>query len=667
MSITRKRCLVQTYLLVWLDNKINEFYVSHVDLVAELQRIISSIKTFISPDECIDFLTKIDNTRVFIIVSDEFGEQLVSKIHNISQINAIYVFGQGRFGHERSTKDWPKVKGIFKEFRAIVKLLKQIVRQSDQDSISIHRTSTMNDTSYLIRDELDQSFMYTQIFKEILLNITFNDKSVNELAEYCRQVSTDNNYALANIAKFENEYHLRSPIWWYTYGSFLYSMVNYALRTQETEAMIKMGFFIVDLHRSIEKLHLEQFSKYHEQSFTVYRGQGMSRSYFSKLKQIKSGLMSFNNFLSTTTKKDVSMAFAESALGNPDLVAVIFVIEIDTTIPSTPFAIIDSCSYYETEHEILFSMHTIFRIDEIKQSNINNQVWIVKLILTSGNDKELESLTERMRAETEGLTGWHRLGKLLVKLGEIKKAEELYTALLDQTDDEEDKSVFYYELGRLKAHESDYSSALSLYERALELRQKTVPEKPMDLAQCYSDIGLIYSRQKEYSKALSYHEKALEIRQKILPSNDLVLAISYNSLSLLYEDIGKYSEALLYLSKSLEIRQEALPSTHPDIGNSYYNFSCVYSKLGDYSKALEYQLKAHGIYNRTLPPHHPNLAQSYTTMASVYYNMGEYSKALEYSERGMNIIAKSLPASHPDLSATRMVISEIRSKMDKYM
>ena len=36
----------------------------------------------------------------------------------------------------------------------------------------------------------------------------------------------------------------------------------------------------------------------------------------------------------------------------------------------------------------------------------------------------------------------------------------------------------------------------------------------------------------EYSKALSYYEKALEIEQKTLPSNHPYLAISYNNIGI---------------------------------------------------------------------------------------------------------------------------------------
>jgi hypothetical protein len=43
----------------------------------------------------------------------------------------------------------------------------------------------------------------------------------------------------------------------------------------------------------------------------------------------------------------------------------------------TPFALIDDHSAFPRESEILFSMHSIFRVNEIKQSLENNRLWEV--------------------------------------------------------------------------------------------------------------------------------------------------------------------------------------------------------------------------------------------------------------------------------------------------
>jgi hypothetical protein len=77
-------------------------------------------------------------------------------------------------------------------------------------------------------------------------------------------------------------------------------MLNKALRTQDIEIILKMGFFVRDLHRKIQELHIQLNPS---RSFIVYRGQGMLNHEFEKMKQSKECLLSFNTFLSTSTEK----------------------------------------------------------------------------------------------------------------------------------------------------------------------------------------------------------------------------------------------------------------------------------------------------------------------------------------------------------------------------
>jgi hypothetical protein len=212
-------------------------------------------------------------------------------------------------------------------------------------------------------DQLDQSFMYTQILKEILLEIEYDEQSFKDLVSYCREQYANNPNELNFIKEFEETYREHSPIYWYTHPGFIYSMLNRALRTLEVDTIIKMGPFIQDLYKEINKLHIDQTAGQENQSFIVYRGQGLSKEDFEKLLKAKGGLMSFNNFLSTSKKREVSLEFSKDALNNLELVGVLFKMVIDPSELATPYALIDNDSYFKNdEEEILFSMHTFFRI-----------------------------------------------------------------------------------------------------------------------------------------------------------------------------------------------------------------------------------------------------------------------------------------------------------------
>jgi hypothetical protein len=358
-------------------------------------------------------------------------------------------------------------------------------------------------------------------------------------------------------------------------------MLNHALRTMDVNIIIMMGFFITDLHRHIERLHTEQFGSHPQpQLLTVYRGQGLSKIDFDQLVKTKGGLMSFNSFLSTSKDRDVSFAFAESNQINTDLVGILFVMSIDPSLSSTPFATITDVSYFKTEDEVLFSMHTIFRICDIKSLGENNRLWQVELSLTSDNDKELHVLAERIREETSSDSkGWSRLSQLLLKMGQTDKAQQVYDIMLRQAFDDGEKANIYHQLGSIKNAQGQYKEAIIFYKQSLEISKKTLPPTHPHLAPSYNNIGLVYHNMGEYSKALSSHEKGLEIQQKTLPPTHPDLGGSYNNIGVVYDSMGEYSKAISFYERALDNGQQSLPKDHPRLQGLRKNLESVKKKL----------------------------------------------------------------------------------------
>ena len=118
-----------------------------------------------------------------------------------------------------------------------------------------------DDASNKNLDQLNQSFMYTQILKEILLTIDFQREHFMAFISCCRERFDGNRAELKNVDRLEREYHPHTAIWWYTYHCSLFFMLNCALRTIEVDLTIKLNFFIRDLPEDINRLHSEQYKK----------------------------------------------------------------------------------------------------------------------------------------------------------------------------------------------------------------------------------------------------------------------------------------------------------------------------------------------------------------------------------------------------------------------
>lgn len=668
----KTRIIVQNFLLVWLDPSLDETKDHIHDALNQFRFIVNTVNIFTDSDQCIDFITEIKDTKIFMILSQSLSEYIIPIIHSMSQLYSIFILCNDKSCPENWTQCCSKVKGVFDQIHAIYNLFRRLSTKCEHDMtpMSFIPANDNDSSSAFIKDinQLDPSFMYTQLFKEILLEIGDEDdaNAIQFFTTYCRQVYSGNAAQLKNIAKFEGEFLLNKPIWWYTSEYFLYSMLNRALRTLDVNIMLKMGFFIRLLHRNIEQLRQEQSTDFQGQ-FTVFRGQCLSKSDFEKLFKSKGGLISFNSFLSTSRNKDVSMIFADSDPMDLDSTGVLFIMNIEPTLSNSPFALVKDISQFQSEEEILFSMHTVFRIEDIEKVNQNSAVWYVHLTLTADNDSYLAALAKCINEESSGTIGWERMGHLMHTLGESDKGEEVYRRLLEQSSNERDISNYYHHLGVMKDRRGEYTEAIQFYEKSIAIQERATDPNHKRLETTYHNMGLAYSNMGEYSKALLFYEKTLDIKKQTFPPNDSTVAISYNNIGLLYDNLGEYSKALSFFEKALDIYQETLPLNHPLLTTLYNNIGGLYTNMHEYSKALSFYEKALDIEKRVLPANHPDLATSYNNIGSVFKSMGEYSKALSYYEKDIEISERILHSDHPDLASAYSNIAGIYGNTSEYL
>ena len=663
--------IVENFIIIWLDSNIKESSVEFQDSIAQLRSIVNSISTFDDINQCIDCIIQPRSEKLFVIVSNTLGPSLLPRIHRIAQLESIYVYCRNESNDEEWAKEWNKVKGVFNHIELLCDSLKCNIRQCENDLTSISILSSTNVTN-AASDGLDQSFMYSQILKEILLDMANNSNEKREFVKFCREQYAGNKMELIVIDEFERYYPLPSPmgdveqdpspIWWYTRDCFIYSMLNKALRAQDIEIIIKMGFFMRDIHRQIDQLH--ELSPIRD-TFIVYRGQSMVNADFEKIRNNKGGLLSFNSFLSTSTDRNVALYFAQIAQKHPDVTSILFRMVID---PSSHFASLGkNISFFkDMEKEILFSMHTVFRIGEMKQ--IGGMLWEIELKLTRDDDEQLRILTDHMRKELGLGTGWDRMASLLVRMGEFDKAENIYITLLDSTRDDDWRMLahLYNQVGYIIKQKGDLSTALSYYQRTLEIQQKFLPPTDLDLATTYSNIGSIHESMNDYPIALSFHQKALEIKQKSLRFDDPSLATTYSNIGSVHDSMGDYPIALSFYQKTLEIQQKSLPSNHPSLATTYNNIGKVHRSMQDYPAALSFYQKACEIFQKSLPPNHPSLAIAYNNIGLVHDSMEDYLIALEFYQKTLEIKQKSLPHNHPSLAITYNNIGFVHKSMEHY-
>jgi hypothetical protein len=292
-SQTTQSKIIDNFIIVWLCSNINGSITDRDDLHKKLQHIINGFQTFTDINECIDFLTDILDKKVIMIINDYLDQKFLRLIDGIPQLHSVYIFNNDQGKHEQFSKEFNVVRGTYSQIEHICSAVKQDAYRLVVDLTPI---SVISPNSSLNIHELDQSFMYTQLLKEIIIDIEYDaEKAREEFTQFCLNHSAVDGLQPNTINQFQQCYEDHSPIWWYTKEWFVYSSLNRALRTQDIELITKMAFFVQDLHRQIEKQHSEA----HDTSkITVYRGQALSNDDFEKLKKSKGGLEGELRFVS---------------------------------------------------------------------------------------------------------------------------------------------------------------------------------------------------------------------------------------------------------------------------------------------------------------------------------------------------------------------------------
>jgi tetratricopeptide (TPR) repeat protein len=665
MPKTLQSPISSKFVVVWLDADITLSDVVYQNSISRLQRVFISLHTFTNVKDCIKFLTSVKTEMILLVVTNEFFEQVWSRVKSMSQIHSIYILSADGEKVALSDQEYNKVKGVFSRVEPICSSLKRGTRHFKQDSLVM---SIIPSTKFTKKDlpQLNQLFIYWMLVKQIILETKYDSEVIRDLTKFCRTQYFANSVELKIIEEFERSYHQHSPIWWFTRESFVCVMLSRALQTQDIEIIIRMGFFIKDLHQQIEKLQFETL-KTTKLPIVTYRSQNISNEDFERLKNIQGSLLAFNNFIMADSNYDASLELARRAKNNDTGIGILFHLKVDSKQTSSPFTSLQNVSYSpEKEKCILFSMHSVFRIIDIVE--IENRLWEIHLVLTEPNDEHITSLTELLRTETQDTTGWYKLAQLTSIIRDYDHARDIYFALLELVPDTDVLKMahIYNELGVLDDEIGDYASALQFYQKSIEIRRQFLPPNHRSLSVSYNNMGEVQRQMGDYFNALSTHKKTLDMKQKGLHPSDLSFAKTYNNIGLASELLGEYATALEFYQKAIEVKRRALPPDHQELATTYNNIGELQREMGNFQAALTNLEKALSIRLKKYSPTDPILAITYNNIGLMHRELGDFAKAVMYLEKSLDVKLKHFPANHSSLAFTYNNIGDIRQQMGEF-
>lgn len=100
----------EIFSLIWLDPDVNNLE-ENIKAQKQFRSWISHLKTFDDADKCKEFiLSEPVNQTITLVINERLGSYAIPRIHSLSQVSSIYIYGVNNEKTERWTKNYPKVR-----------------------------------------------------------------------------------------------------------------------------------------------------------------------------------------------------------------------------------------------------------------------------------------------------------------------------------------------------------------------------------------------------------------------------------------------------------------------------------------------------------------------------------------------------------------------------
>jgi hypothetical protein len=82
---------LETYCLIWLDPPVNSK--ENTNAQQKLRSVINNLQVFEDINQCEEFIRSVSSQdRLVLIISGDFGQQLIPNIHKFQQVYSIYIY-----------------------------------------------------------------------------------------------------------------------------------------------------------------------------------------------------------------------------------------------------------------------------------------------------------------------------------------------------------------------------------------------------------------------------------------------------------------------------------------------------------------------------------------------------------------------------------------------
>jgi tetratricopeptide (TPR) repeat protein len=621
--------------IIYFDSKPNENAGRRNNM---LQKINDYVLFYSNMDECVNRIQLIKKEKIILVIAANDVVDTMPRIDKIRQIDAVFVTCNKIEEYDQFNE---KITGIFTDDDEMMGVIGQQIEiiHKQLEVFSFYRLNQR----YIRNLKIDSAeFLWFHVFKYVVTRLPHDDYAKKEMLDASRHYYRDNTHELERIDQFERSYKSEDAIQWYTKNSFVYRLINKALRTEDIEQLYLFRYFIQDLCSALSFKH--QILIELGEPITVYRGLRLRQDEFDELVKDEQKLVSMNGYLSTSVTKEVAEMYAGKPTATSDKLSVYIEIECDVKQlgDSVIFAYIASQSNFRDEYEILFDIGATFELTTSPEQN-ENGVWHLKMIATDkGRELVRKYIDDHLEFSTM-MSPKIMFGALLYDMGKYDLSLSYFERLLANPE-EEDIAFIHLHIGRALSTRGDRNNEWEHYERAYQILMDAEPKRLQDAALVLINMGVFYFDRNESDRALEYFTRALDLFEQTLGNINTEQAGALLCIGGCYEQKGEYNQALEFYDRTLSIHEQS--------GNLNHRMQCsillakgnAYRLQGKYEDALIQFQHVLDIRNRTLPKQHSEIADCLSMIGKTLDDMNNPSEGVMYSLRALDMYNKTLPS-----------------------
>ncbi|CAF1432614.1 unnamed protein product [Didymodactylos carnosus] len=498
---------------------------------------------------------------------------------------------------------------------------------------------------------------------------------------------------LKHIEEFETQYQTLDAVKWYTKDTFVYKLINQALRTEDIDALYTLRYYIEDLCSNLKNKY-EEFRQLHISldmpDVMLYRGLRLDRNQILKLKMNEGNLISTNGFLSASRSIDVAKVYAgwdtcyQSTTDTTE--PVLFIININVSENKIIVADIAAESQMPDELEVLFDLGSIFEINSITEDYAQKpSKWTIIMTASNDGDKVLNDYILFKLEEMEDFDINIVFGELLYDMGEYKKEEKYFENLLLTKDTPQRR----YSLGTVYVLKGEYARALyylqSAHNQYHEILSSMVSASgnlfnidevhnmSSEMARTLVSIANIYFHTDNPDEALINYTSALNVYKTVIPNSNIPhIEICLQNIGLIYEKRDCYNDAMKNFQEADKIYSTTLPDNHPEKAGMLLNIGNIYKLQNNDDLAIKSYTDALDMIKNIYPPNHPLIIEYMNNIGMVHMSNNRYDDALKYFfecleekyQEALNIVS-SKPSKFED-EASETILGQIYLKLGQF-